>query len=100
MKIQDDTRKLALLGSVGLNKRRGRIASEGRAEFLRALDQFKIEIVFPQDGERRMGLSGKYRPSVCEAAYLTLPRREQLPLATLDPALAAAASAEGIPSLD
>jgi predicted nucleic acid-binding protein len=85
---------------LALNERRGRITPDDCAEFIRALDQFKIEVAFPQDGARMMELSRRHGLSVYDAAYLTVAKREHLPLATLDKALAAAALAEGIPSLD
>jgi predicted nucleic acid-binding protein len=85
---------------LALNERRGRITPDDCAEFIHALEQFKIEIVFPQDGTQVMELSRKHRLSIYDAAYLSIAKREQLSLATLDRALAAAALSEGIPSLN
>ncbi len=84
---------------LALNERRGRIAPDDCVQFIRALEQFKIEIVFPQDSARMMELCHKYALSVYDAAYLAIAQREQLPLATLDKALSAAASAERVPIL-
>jgi predicted nucleic acid-binding protein len=42
-------------------------------------------------------LARRHRLTVYDAAYLELPLREALPLATLDEALVAAARAEGMP---
>ncbi len=44
-------------------------------------------------------LAGRHRLTLYDAAYLELARREDLPLATLDKELRAAAVAEGVPLL-
>jgi predicted nucleic acid-binding protein len=44
-------------------------------------------------------LTARYRLTLYDAAYLELARRRDVPLATLDQALRAAATAEGVPLL-
>jgi predicted nucleic acid-binding protein len=46
-----------------------------------------------------MSLARRYRLTVYDAAYLELAQRQGVPLATLDGALAAAATAENVPLL-
>jgi predicted nucleic acid-binding protein len=82
-----------------LNERRGRIACEDSAQFLRDLQQLSIEIDFPRNDERVLNLSRQHGLTVYDAAYLALAVRERLPLATLDKALASAAEAAGVPLL-
>jgi predicted nucleic acid-binding protein len=82
-----------------LNERRGRIAPEDSAQFLRDLQQLSIEVDFPRDDTRVLNLTRKHGLTVYDAAYLALAVREHLPLATLDKVLASAAEAAGVPLL-
>lgn len=79
-----------------VNERRGRITEASSARFLRALSRLRIE-VDPQPGDVIvMALARRYRLTVYDATYLELARRTAIPLATLDTALAAAATSEGV----
>ncbi|HUV68933.1 MAG TPA: type II toxin-antitoxin system VapC family toxin [Terracidiphilus sp.] len=82
-----------------LNERRGRIAPEDSAQFLRDLQQLSIEIDFPLDDTRALSLAREHTLTVYDSAYLALAMREQLPLATLDKVLASAARSAGVPLL-
>jgi predicted nucleic acid-binding protein len=79
-----------------LNERRKRISPSDSARFLRNVEQLSIDVDFPQNGTQVMDLSRKHRLSVYDSAYLALAMHEQLPLATLDKNLEAAALAEGV----
>jgi predicted nucleic acid-binding protein len=79
-----------------LNERRDRISTVDSTQFVRELEQFRIDIDFPGSGAPVMELSRKHKLSVYDAAYLALAMREHLPLATLDRGLTAAAVAEGV----
>ena len=79
-----------------VNERRGRIDAAGSAEFLGELGRLSIRIDGNPDGETVLALARKQRLTIYDAAYLELARRLDLPLATLDHALAAAARAEGV----
>jgi predicted nucleic acid-binding protein len=79
-----------------LCERRGRIAPEDSAQFLRDLEQLRIDIDFPGSGAQVMELSRKHKLSAYDAAYLALAMREHLPLSTLDKGLAAIALVEGV----
>ena len=81
-----------------LNERRNRILPDDSAQFLHDLEQFSIGLDFSR-GSHIMDLSRKYKLSVYDAAYLALAMNEQLPLATLDKDLKAAALAACIPLL-
>ncbi len=82
--------------------RRGRIAAQERDLLLLAFQQFDLE----HDTETRLHawgdinrLAGQHRLTVYDASYLELAIRRRLPLATLDTALARAATAEGVTTL-
>jgi predicted nucleic acid-binding protein len=79
--------------------RRGRIEARTRDELLADLSEFKIEI----DDESvtaywgaTLQLCDRHRLTVYDAAYLEIAIRRNLPLATLDGALAASARMEGV----
>jgi predicted nucleic acid-binding protein len=82
-----------------LNERRSRISPHDSTRFLRDLEQFSIDVDFPHNGTQIIELARAYKLSVYDAAYLALAMNEQLPLATLDKDLKAAALAAGIPLL-
>ncbi len=79
-----------------VNERRGRLTVDHTATFLRALSRLGIAVDTSPDEAAILALARRHRLTVYDAAYLELARREALPLATLDSALAAAARAEGL----
>jgi predicted nucleic acid-binding protein len=79
-----------------VNERRGRIQPEASEQFLASLDPLGIPIVFPHESRKTLHLARRHNQSVYDAAYLHLALSEDLPLATLDHALAQAAHAEGV----
>lgn len=78
-----------------MNERRGRITEAETAAFLHALSRFPIT-VDRSPGEDVLTLARRHGLTACDAAYLELARRDDLPLATLDRQLAAAARAESV----
>jgi predicted nucleic acid-binding protein len=80
-----------------VNERRGRIARSGVSAFLRNLSRLSIVIDRSPEELQLLGLARRHRLTVYDAAYLELAARENLPLATLDNALAEAARAENMP---
>lgn len=82
-----------------VNERRGRIGELLSARFLSELSRFAIAFDDTTDEKRVMALARRHRLTVYDAAYLELALRENVPLATLDAPLAAAARAEGVPLL-
>jgi predicted nucleic acid-binding protein len=83
-----------------LNERRNRISPADSIQFLWSIEQLSIDVDFPQNGTHVMDLSRKHRLSVYDSAYLALAMQKQLPLATLDHDLEAAALAEGVSILE
>ena len=77
---------------------RGRIESEDANAFLDDLGRLPIRIEW-EPGSRVMALARRHRLTAYDAAYLDLALRTAVPLATLDRALAQAATAEGVPLL-
>ncbi len=82
--------------SLVLNERRGRISFADCIQFLRELNHLQIEVAGLGDGDEVMDLSRKHGLSVYDAAYLALAIREELPLASLDRPLQAAARSAGV----
>jgi predicted nucleic acid-binding protein len=82
-----------------VNERRQRITEADSATFLRLLSSYPIEIDAREDEAAIFRLAREYRLSFYDAAYLELARRQDVPLATLDKALAAAARGLGVPLL-
>ena len=80
-----------------VNERRGRIDAAETACFLADLERLSTRIDRDPDSEAVLGLARKHNLTGYDAAYLELARRLDLPLATLDRALAAAARADGVP---
>ncbi len=77
-------------------ERRNRITETQITEFLAKLIQLPI-IESPRPEDRAVfALARRHRLTFHDAAYLELAKREQLPLATLDDELAAAARAEKV----
>lgn len=79
-----------------VGERRRRIAEPDAAIFLRHLARLDIRTQSPPDLAPILTLARSHRLTAYDAAYLDLARRETLPLATLDGALAAAARAERV----
>jgi predicted nucleic acid-binding protein len=79
-----------------VNERRMRITPEDSNQFL--IDLLRLEIVVDDDpaSSAVLDLSRRLSRSVYDAAYLELALRKQLPLATLDKSLAAAAITVGV----
>jgi predicted nucleic acid-binding protein len=82
-----------------VNERRGRIDETGTTRFLQTLSLFPVTLDRSPDHAAIMSLARRHRLTVYDTAYLEVALREGVPLATLDPALAAAAQAEGVPVL-
>ncbi len=82
-----------------VNERRGRLTERDTSAFLRGLARLRVTLDrSPNEGDV-LALARHRRLTVYDAAYLELARREGAPLATLDAALATAASAERVPLL-
>ena len=82
-----------------MNVRRGRHGADFRDAALSNLAWFPIHMDAEAEPEAWLGalhLAGRHRLTVYDAAYLEIACRRQLPLATLDRALRAAAENEGV----
>ena len=77
-------------------ERRGRLTERQTARFLQDLLRLAITLDASPDSTRVLTLARRHRLTVYDAADLELAQRAGLPLATLDAALAAAATAEGV----
>jgi predicted nucleic acid-binding protein len=82
-----------------VNERRGRATPDDSEAFLRDLAMLSIVIDTAADEAMIFDLARRHRLTFYDAAYLELAMRLRLPLATLDAALAAAASAEKVAQL-
>jgi predicted nucleic acid-binding protein len=78
-----------------VSERRGRLGAGKSNRALGILRRLPIEFDGGMDEDGILGLARAHRLAVYDAAYLELARRENMPLATLDAALAEAARAEG-----
>lgn len=79
--------------------RRGRIAPEHRASFLKSLSELEITVdehTSKHAWATTIQLADRFRLTVNDAAYLEVAQRRRLPLATLDSALVTAARAAGV----
>ena len=79
-----------------VNERRGRISERDAARFLRALSKMNVEIDHAPAEAAVLSLARSHRLTVYNSAYLELASRRDIPLATLDKQLAAAAQSEGV----
>ncbi len=79
-----------------VSERRGRIAEEDTGAFLRGLARLGVTIDRSPEEHAVLALARRHRLSVYDASYLELARRVRVRLATLDAALARAATAEGV----
>jgi predicted nucleic acid-binding protein len=77
-----------------------RITPADTVAFLHNLERLEIKLRDLGDGEAILRLARVHHLSVYNAAYLELALRENLPLATLDRALALAAVKESLPRID
>lgn len=80
-----------------IGERRGRLTEQETTRFLRHISGLRISSDRMPDELAVMALARRHRLTVYDAAYLELALRADLPLATLDAALADAARAEGTP---
>jgi predicted nucleic acid-binding protein len=85
-----------VLNVLMVGERRGRISAEGAEEFLSEISRLAIELDTTRDSKPLLDLARRHNLTVYDAAYLALALRENLPFATLDKRLQAAATAEGI----
>jgi predicted nucleic acid-binding protein len=79
-----------------LGERRGRLTERDTARFLRDMSRLAISMDSSPVELQVQALARRHRLTVYDAAYLELALRRDLPLATLDGALADAARAEGV----
>jgi predicted nucleic acid-binding protein len=91
---------LEVLNGLFIAERRKRVSGEDVSQIIRFLDGFDVEV----DGSGSLLVSGEdfrlarqLAVSVYDAAYLGVAQRRGLPLATVDPHLAAAAKKIGTP---
>ena len=82
-----------------VNERRGRLTENDTAAFLRGLARLGVTVDRSPVEADVLTLARRHRLTVYDAAYLELARRDGVPLATLDTALATAARAERHPML-
>jgi predicted nucleic acid-binding protein len=86
-----ETRNLLII-----NERRNRIAVKMREELLSLLGELPADIDRAPDSVKIMAFARKHQLTVYDAAYIELAARKDIPLATLDRRLEAAARAEKI----
>jgi predicted nucleic acid-binding protein len=79
-----------------VNERRNRITEAGTAAFLESISKAAILVDHAPSEANVLALARKHRLTVYDAAYLELAARKNIPLATLDGRLEAAARAEKI----
>jgi predicted nucleic acid-binding protein len=82
-----------------VSERRQRITAADTATFLELLSAFPIQFEQAEDESSILRLARLYQLSFYDAAYLALALQHQVPLATLDKPLRAAAFAAGVPLL-
>jgi predicted nucleic acid-binding protein len=80
---------------VGLQ--RNRLTPDGMVSALARIDSATVAFDPLPDSARIVILARRHRLTFYDAAYLELAQREDIALATLDQALARAATAEGVP---
>ena len=77
-------------------ERRKRIDRDLADTLLATVERLPIRLDREASGDEAMALARAHRLTLYDALYLELARRRQIPLATLDKALAGAARSEGI----
>ncbi len=93
---------LEVLNALAMAERRSRIDSERRQRLAGLLHDLPVTIDDETASQARAvasQLAARFRLTVYDAAYLELAQRLNLPLATLDQELRAAAAALGVPLL-
>jgi predicted nucleic acid-binding protein len=80
-----------------VGERRTRTTSENASRFVAFVAKLPITIAPNPEFKLILALARRHRLSFYDAAYLELAQRENIPLATLDQALARAAIAESVP---
>jgi predicted nucleic acid-binding protein len=78
-------------------ERRRRTAMDRTTAFLADLEPLNLEVDYLPQEVIVMGLARRHTLTIYDAAYLELAQRRNLPLATIDHALARAAVAAGVP---
>lgn len=86
-----EVRNVVLIG-----ERRKRITGKETTEFLDRLEKFSVDLAPFPDRTAVMTLARRHGLTFYDATYLELAQREEIPLATLDRALTAAAPAEHV----
>ncbi|MFN4090157.1 MAG: type II toxin-antitoxin system VapC family toxin [Alphaproteobacteria bacterium] len=86
-----------LLNILVVNERRGRLDADQVGRALTLLSRLPIRQETVSDRSVLLALARRHRLTAYDAAYLELAKREGVPLATLDAALARAAAAESVP---
>lgn len=79
-----------------VNERRDRLTESDTAAFLRLLGRLRVSTDGSPDEASTLRLARRHRLTVYDAVYLELAQRENIPLATLDQVLAAAARVERV----
>src|SRR3954470_8004320 len=87
-----EVRNVLLVG-----ERRRRTVRQDVERFLDFLSSLPIEIAVLPEDSAVLPLARGHQLSFYDATYLELARRERIPLATMDRAMARAAVAEGVP---
>lgn len=77
-------------------ERSGRIQNQDTEQFLQRLDELRMEADHGHNGAELLDLARRHRMSSYDAAYLETAIRNRASLATLDTALASAATREGV----
>ncbi len=80
-----------------VGERRTRTTSENASRFVAFVTKLPITIAPNPEFKSILDLARRHHLTFYDAAYLELAHRECIPLATLDQALARAATAEGVP---
>jgi predicted nucleic acid-binding protein len=82
--------------AITLGVRRNRIDEQGMDAFLKRLSNMLVIIAELPETNNVFAIAQRRRLTFYDAAYLELAQRESMALATLDQALAKAATAEGV----
>jgi predicted nucleic acid-binding protein len=77
-------------------ERRRRTAIDRTTGFLADLEPLNLEVDYHPQEAIVMGLARRHMLTIYDASYLELAKRRNLPLATIDQALARAAAAAGV----
>jgi predicted nucleic acid-binding protein len=83
-----------------VNERGGRLREADTAIFLHELSRFGVAIDREPQEAAILTFARQHRPTVYDASYLELARREAIPLASLDSDLRKAATSLGVALID